>query len=327
MADPLIIGVMTAQKAAILQGEAQQMRAFAQRWIQVERALVERMETLATQLAADKAAGKPITTARLLQLERYQSLVSQARRELREFTNFAADRIADGQLAYAQMATQHALAATQAVNVGIRFDLLPTDAIQNLIASTSAGSPLAELLERTWPDAVAGMTKALVEGIALGRSPRQTAVLMQKGLGVGLNKALLITRTEQLRAYREAARQQYRASGVVDGYRRLATKDSRVCPACLMSDGQRYDLDETLDEHPQGRCTMVPLVTGAPDLDWLRGPDWFRAQGIDDQRAILGPGRFDAWQDGRFDLDELTVVKQNNTWGGSLQTKPLKELV
>lgn len=138
---------------------------------------------------------------------------------------------------------------------------------------------------------------------------------------------LNIARTEQLRVYRQTARQSYQASGVVDGYYRLAAHDSRTCPACLMDDGHFYELSEEMPEHPSGRCTQVPKVSGVKPPQWQQGPDWFVEQPPETQKSILGKGRYEAWQAGAFDLDQLIRVKANSAWGDSLQPKPLKELV
>ena len=163
--------------------------------------------------------------------------------------------------------------------------------------------------------------------MALGYNPRKTARLMAQAATGSLNRMMVIARTEQLRVYRQASLESYRASGVVTGYKRLATHDNRVCPACLMAEGTRYDLDETMPEHPQGRCALVPVVAGVPNVTWVGGADWFEAQSPTMQRDILGKGRYYAWQNGDFDLEQLVTVKRNPVWGDSLQVTPLRELV
>jgi len=93
-----------------------------------------------------------------------------------------------------------------------------------------------------------------------------------------------------------------------------------------MAEGEFYELDEVLREHPQGRCTMVPKVMGVSTPKWLQGADWFRSQDADTQRSILGAGRYNAWRDGKFDLDQLVTVKRDSVWGDSVQATPLYAL-
>jgi hypothetical protein len=72
---------------------------------------------------------------------------------------------------------------------------------------------------------------------------------------------------------------------------------------------------------------MVPVVIGLPAINWQRGPTWFRAQPAQTQRSILGPGKYEAWRAGQFDLEQLVNVRRNATWGDSVQVAPLSELV
>ena len=154
----------------------------------------------------------------------------------------------------------------------------------------------------------------------------QTTVAALKLAG-GLTKAMQIARSEQLRVYRESSRLQYQKSGVVRAYKRLSAKDERVCPACLMADGEVVALEIEFMEHTQGRCTLVPVVIGADDPNWEPGQDWFKRQPADVQQQILGPGRYAAYQDGLFELDDLVTTQSSSIWGDSLVPTPLKDLV
>jgi hypothetical protein len=149
---------------------------------------------------------------------------------------------------------------------------------------------------------------------------------MKRGMAQGLNRALVIARTEQMRVYHQSAQQQYAASGVVYGHRRLAAHDDRTCPACLAADGELLDVNKPLYDHPNGRCTSIPLVDGLPAVQFETGQDWLRKQDAETQRRILGRGRYDAWRAGRFELDELAVTTSDETWGKSLNVAPLKDL-
>jgi hypothetical protein len=150
---------------------------------------------------------------------------------------------------------------------------------------------------------------------------------MRQGLQSGFQRSLVIARTEQLRAWREASRATYQASGVVAGYKRLAAKSTRTCIACLLADGQFYALDQPFEEHPQGRCTLVPVLIGRDPPDWERGRQWLERQPPATQRQLLGPAAYNAWQAGDLRLEELVERHEHPTWGAALQVRSLRSVL
>lgn len=328
MADPEVIRLMRQFKAQLLDRETDQVQQLVSAWRGLETTLEAQIFALAQDAADLRASGGVPSQNAIFRLGRFEALIAQIESELASYTEQAENLIAEGQLNIGLLGIEQAGASiSSAAGIQVSFAVLPVEAITNMVAMAGDGSPLRTLLETSWPDAVEGLTKALIEGTALGRNPRVVARQMSDGMAHSLNRMLNIARTEQLRVYREATRQQYIASGVVEGFQRLATHDSRVCPACLMAEGERYELDEQLREHPQGRCTIVPIIIGVKNPTWQLGPDWFREQPASTQQSILGPGRYAAWQDGKFELDQLVSVRENETWGASVQPTPLKELV
>jgi len=328
MAEPLVVQVMRRFKAGLLAREREQMRRMARRWLEVAQALEGEIEALAAELAgAGQALGDPRGAAvwKLYKMERYQRLLARTRAEMRRWQEYAEGEITGQQRELARLGVREAQAAIRAA-ARVEFNLLPVEAVEAMAGLTAEGSPLWTLLQRSWPDAVEGLTKALMRGVALGWSPRKTAKAMQAGLGRGLERTLKIARSEQMRAYREASREQFRQSGVVSGYQRLATKDARTCLACLMADGELYSVDETLRDHVSGRCTMVPVVAGMAPLAWQTGREWFEAQPAAAQRTMMGPGRYQAWQDGKFGLEDLVTVTQDATWGEQVRPTALRDL-
>ena len=177
--------------------------------------------------------------------------------------------------------------------------------------------------------------KALIARIGLGDSPRITAAKLagafESALGRGLTDALRITRTAQLYSYREAARANYAAnSDVVTGWYWIADMegDPEPCLSCIAQNGTRHELDESLSDHDNGRCAMVPEVLGNNPIDNMQtGEDWFNGLSEDQQRSIMGPGKFDAWQAGKFDFGQLSRLQDHPTWGQVWSETPLKDLV
>jgi len=196
-----------------------------------------------------------------------------------------------------------------------------------VVALARAGQPLAALLEAAYPLAAQGMTTQLLQGIALGRNPREISRrMMQEGLTDGLQHILLVNRDQSLRAWRTAGLQQYQASRVVTGYSRLCAKNQRSCLACLALDGTIYPTSEMMPLHAQDRCTLLPILRGRTLPVTLSGEAWFRQQPADVQATMLGPGRYDLWERSAFKFQDLATITDAGVWGRSAQVTSLATL-
>ena len=149
---------------------------------------------------------------------------------------------------------------------------------------------------------------------------------------MGLNRALTIARTEQLRAYREASRRSYAENAdILDGWIWLSARDSRTCVSCWAMHGTRHRVTETLDDHINGRCTAIPMVKGH-DPGIRTGEELFRELPPAQQRSILGPAAHEAWLDGRVSLapdGRTSVVGQRDDprWGTMRYARSLQEII
>lgn len=327
----LVIDVMQGHKQALLQKEQSQMVSMARKWGDVERAVQDKVEVFVNRVAQDGLTPGQLAS-RQFQLDRYASLLRQVQKEHEKYVDYADGAIQAGQKQYAAAGIKAAGDAIKAVGadygVKMAFDILPVDAVEFMVGLAGDGSPLRDLLVNAFASGAQGMLDNLIKSTAMGHNPQRTArQMVREGLSQSLSRVMNIARTEQLRVHRESSRQQYIESKVVESYRRLATKDSRVCAACLMADGETYDLTESLKEHNQGRCTGVPTVMGFKPVQWERGPDWLMRQDPAVQKKILGAGRFQGWQEGKFDLDQIIAEKSNPTWGNSLHPASLKDLL
>lgn len=199
----------------------------------------------------------------LAKLQRYVRLLAQVQAEIERFTGKVATPIIDQLLADSALAgLQNSLALIDAAIssgggdvIDFSFDRLGIEAVQNIVAIAGAGQPLGDLLAAAYPLAANGITNELVYGTAIGRNPRETArVIIKSGLAQGLNHILLVSRDQQVRAVREAGRQQYLKIGIT-AYRRLAAKQAgRTCLACLALDQSVWPSEELMPLHPQDRC-------------------------------------------------------------------------
>lgn len=339
MPDPAVVVAMREFKQGLLAREAVQMQAMAKQWLTVENALDKRIVELAEDIATRKERGEVVTESRLYRLQRYQELMAQTQAEFTKYAAWAGKDISRYQEGNGILGLQHASTAIQLSylpgGVGVSFNRLPREAVENIVGIAADGKPLNELLKLRMvrdehgsplPGVLDRLTSSLITGTALGRNPRVVARDMRDDLSGGLSKALLIARTEGLRPYREMARAQYEASGVVSGHRRLSAHDGRVCPACLADEGTLYRTNETMSDHPNGRCTSVPVVEGMPEVDWLKGEDWLRTQPEGVQRSILGSARFELWQNGAFQFKQLVQKHYSTVWGESLTPAPASAL-
>tara|TARA_Y100000310_G_scaffold114876_1_gene113408 strand:- start:495 stop:824 length:330 start_codon:yes stop_codon:yes gene_type:complete len=106
--------------------------------------------------------------------------------------------------------------------------------------------------------------------------------------------------------------------------------------ACIALDGKFYELDKPLDEHVNGRGVLVPVTVtyrelglnvDEPPEQLASARTWFRAQPSGVQSRMMGGGKFAAWQDQRFDLEDMAKVTSDPVWGDQAVETPLKELV
>jgi SPP1 gp7 family putative phage head morphogenesis protein len=264
---------------------------------------------------------------------RYQALLAQAREQIAGYEGYATQTIIQGQLEWGRLGVEQAATAIaetfKDAGVWASFNRLPVSAVERMVGLAGDGSPLFDVLKKRalYPHAVEGLTNALVEGVARGWNPKKTASRMQDGLAAGYDKALEIARTEQLRVYRTASQDQYRASGVVTGYRRLSAHDDRVCAGCLAADGEECDPDLDFEAHVCCRCVAVPIVEGVDPPEWTAGGDWFEQQDEATQRHILRPGRYELWANGAVsDFRAFATHTRNDTWGGAVVPTPLSAL-
>ncbi len=149
---------------------------------------------------------------------------------------------------------------------------------------------------------------------------------------------------ETLRAHREATRASYQAnSDIVKGWIWHSAADERTCTACWAMHGTEHRLDEILDDHPNGRCAMVPKTKTWADIgkqygiDLSNVPDTnpeiepgvllFDKLPAEKQIKILGLAKWAAWKDGQFTLSDLVGQTESTIWGTHRYEKSLVQLL
>jgi len=330
MPDSLVVQAARRFSAAFDRREADTFLTLSSYWSGAERRLSAQIDALALLIADRRRSGLAVTDGAIVRLERYQELLIQLASEWSSFAPTAAAAIDQRRLAEAEeglRASQFTLRIAQE-DAGLRvgFDRLNVEQAR-VVAGSMAGDPLGALLADAFGESLPLIRQRIFEAAALGHNPRKLAREITSASRVPLQRALVIARTETIRAYRETAREQYEASGVVKKYKRLARKAARTCINCLTLDGTVYLTSYEFAEHPSGRCTLLPIVEGAPVPAWaLTGADYFARLPESEQRKRLGAGRFELYKSGGMGLRDLVEIREDPTWGGSPRLIPLRDL-
>lgn len=327
MSVPTVVATIQGFRAQLLNREQAAMQEAARRWLQVEQALDAQIEATTLQLINNG----DFTISQAMHSRRWLSLMDQTRDELRKYRDYMEPRITNGQRTLATQAIGHSAAAINAVateaQIVVPFNRLPVSAVESMIGLAGDGSPLRDVLQDACSAGADAMGQQLVNGVALGLNPREVARrAMRLGLGQSFTRMLVISRTEQLRVYRTATLASYANSRVVVGYKRISARDRRTCVACLFADGQQYPIEHGFDEHPAGRCSMIPVLANVPPVRFEDGQSWFRSQPEAVQREMLGAGRFDLWRRGEASLSDMVSRDWSDTWGGSLRVTRVRDL-
>jgi hypothetical protein len=321
--DPLVVRQMREFQRRLAAREARQMAEMARRWIGVQDHLETTINKLAKDIAAKRVAGQDVTRAALWRMERYQDLLLQTRREIARYVDgYAVGAVRAEQLRLIDLAAEHFVAEAR-TQIGLTLTRLPVEAVRNMVGLAGDGSPLRDLLMKSWPTAVDGLTQKLIDATALGWNPNKTARAMREGIDEGLERMIGIARSEQIRVYRQADYQAALDTGMVTGMQRLAARQERTCLACLLDYGHVYPIEMQPGDHVLGRCKFVKVWMGRAADTWLSGREWFEGLDEDAQRRIMGTGRWQAWKDGTVKLDDMVRQTNDPTWGHSIGVKPL----
>lgn len=220
------------------------------------------------------------------------------------------------------------ISATGDTRLVARLSSLNPDAVETMLGFLAPDSPLYARLENLAGDTAQAVTDAMVDGIGLGHNPTKIARAISDDLGRGLTTAMRTVRTAQLWSYREATRANYMANDdILDGWIWFANLGPATCMSCIAQHGSLHPNTETLNDHYNGRCAMVPQVKGYPSAIEQMGEEWFNELSEEEQRKMMGGQRFEAWRDGKFSLDQLSKTSTDAVYGDMRVTTPLKELI
>lgn len=320
-----VVRVAREYREQLARNESEALRLIARLWVKMERGLQSGYEDLAREVLARMARGEMVPRQFIYTMQRYQSMMDQIRKEMPYYQGTIEDLVTD----YQKENYTLGLDASQAIIKASRpsddtWTRIYKDAAETMTGFAGNGAPLHSLLHRDYNQTAENVLDALIEGVGLGKGYREVARDMQDAMGGDFDRAMRIARTEMNRSYRLANAEQYRASGVVTKVIRLCYKPT-ACFACLMLDGEECK-DFICDDHPNGKCTTIVQTTGGIMPEWETGREWLEEQTEEDQRRIMGAGRFELWKKHGVDPKSMVYIKPNPVWGGSPAMRPIKEL-
>lgn len=162
-----------------------------------------------------------------------------------------------------------------------------------------------------------------ISGFAQGKHPVTMARQISRWLDqVPFFWAETTLRTAYLWSYRGANHLTYAANDhLLEGWMWWSARDTATCYSCWAQHGKIFPTDQVLIDHHRGRCTPMPLVTGA---DWWQGlpagPDLFATLSEAEQRQILkSPSLFDLFKQGKLPWEALSASYQDDIYGEMLR--------
>lgn len=335
--------------AALEAREAGALTRMIDGYAEIANALASQAEGAWLSIERKRAAGEVVTQSALFQEARIRALLQQAQAEYQRWADTSAVetdalRVSAVRIAGDAVRSELSYLTTppgESSSVVGAFDILPVDAINEMLAALVPGSPVASLFSALPAGISTEIRKALVVGLAAGENPRAVGRRMMKASGGGLANGIRIARTEMMRAYRTAHHANYqRNSDVVKGWIWMSARNWRTCAGCLAMHGTFHSLEETLDDHPNGRCTPLPVTKtwdelGYGDRGWSEtsigengiesGEDWFAAQPLSVWEQVLGKAGAGAYISGQVKLVDFAGIQKSPIWGNSIYQRSLND--
>lgn len=327
-----VLALARRQRAALELADRAVLKRLVDAYTGLYSRLADRIDVLVADVAGEMGeGGVRMSAGEIALLPRYKALVAQMAAELRKFqglTGMLIDETAQAALARAGSDAKRLVAAA-VPGITAQWDALSAGAVESLLGFLDPDGPLYARLAQLGPLTAEKAAGVMLDALATGRNPRAWAGQIRDALGIGLSDALRMTRTVQLYAYREATRANYAANpGAVSGWYWMAELDSETCLSCVAQHGSLHPVEETLNDHHNGRCAMLPAVVGAePPLAAGAGQAWFEDLSPNAQRAMMGAARFEAYQGGQFGFDALSATRTDEVYGPMRVEATLRELL
>ena len=317
-----LLRLVRQQRAALAKTDEANLERIADAYALMFERLSGDIEALTLAIEAMDAP----TSAMIRKLSQYKSLMAKSERELTRFTAYLETVIDRASFEAIRLGLSDSEALIRAAGIAGQLQGIAPNAMREALRFLAEDGPLYARLKLLTGATVDKVSQTIFEGIGAGYNPRKIAALIQDAFGGGLTDALRNTRTVQIYSYRESARANYMASGVVEKWIWWAELDADTCEACIAEHGSIHDLDETLDGHYNCRCAPLPYIEGLTETP-ERGEDWFNNLSEAEQRAVMGDTKYDAYKDGKFQFGDMVRRNENEVYGQMVGVVPLKDLI
>ena len=308
---PNILKIAARHRAEIDRADAANLRQVAKAYAAMYDNLQGDVDALRLAIEAIEAP----TVAQIKALPQYNRLLSHGKDELDRFTVYLETVMQTSATDAVGLGLSHSKELVSAMLQG-RFGGLNTNVVVPLLDYLRRDGPLFERITKITYATSAGVTDTIIKGVGLGYNPRKIAASIQDAFGGGLTDALRNVRTVQLYSYRDSARANYMASdGIVTGWIWYAELDADTCLSCVAQHGTIHDLEETLDDHYNGRCAALPYIEAFGSPVQQSGQDWFDSLSEAQQQAMMGQEKHGAWKDGKFEFSQLSAQGPNDVYG------------
>lgn len=303
-------------------------------YLQAYAGIVFDLERLTDLIERAVKRGEVVTSNWLYRQAQFKKLLYDIENRLNDFSIDAVSMIERGQSKTVKTANEYSnkmgevgVLNSPSIGVGVQWVRVPIETLEHLVGTLKDGSPLRSLFdgfgEKASQDARDVLTNAVIRGI----SPAQTKSALADALGISMDRAATIARTEQLRPANSASLEIYNAnSDVVTGWTRLEQLDEKTCAVCIDEHGKIYPLDADFETHPNCRGTTIPNVKGY-SRPIQTGQKWFDKQSDDTKIKILGPAKFEAYKNGTISLSDLNKRTYSEKWGGGRQERSLADAI
>lgn len=278
-------------------------------------------------------SGPDISASRVRRLEQYERLLTDVADETRRYSDYLDIELRQMVDQAARLGVRDArnlvsLSVGNLRQVMDRWNTLNPSAVVQLLGYFDADGVLMERLRQFVPLSVERIQDTVIDGIARGKNPRVLARDIQRAFGMNLTDALRLSRTAQIYAYREANRASYIANDtIVSGWVWMSSLDlERTCMSCVAQHGSFHELSERLNDHHNGLCYMIPR-TIATTGEIGSGEKWFGSLPESAQRKMMGNAKFDAWREGKIEINQLSQEQEDEIWGAIRTETSLKALL
>lgn len=290
----------------------------------------------------DAMLKQPLTRAELTQLREFGQLFNSVETQLGPVgrrlsaTSQAINSEAVGEGFTAGVEMGSLAAGSEAILPA--FAAVAGSSIVQASSLVSVNSPLFVRLSTLYgPDWAVFISSQFISGVVNGWNPRRIADTIRQTVTIAIPADMeRIIRTAQLYAYREAQRNTWISSGVVDFWVWFSALDRRTCASCWSNHGERFPVTETLNDHHSGRCTAIPHTIALPnfparDLGIADGESIFNGLSPSAQEAMATAGnwgpQFRAYRAGAIDFSQMSRPYEDRTYGVMQAQASLKSIL